>query len=486
MRRASLTLIIGIVALTAISTVWALEENPLSVLPLPQKGENILFLEISDVSLIAKILNSNWFKNLAINVGDLSSEEVKSIETAAMIINKNIREVSWIIYFKQEVKSPPYYFITVETRGNAHQIFEKSGLKLKKEKGLYRADVGEKKKLYAYFNDDYVILSDNREKLTAITDPIRNSIYLIWKTGLQRRLKDIIPSHERCQIYLYSRMDSKIAPGKPTIVEGRGKDEKTRFVFDLVVLEPKEGLKTYARASRLLPISPPGKGTIVFMGAISTFGKKTISAIKNLLPERSKNKINDLYKALSTDEKELSRFLTGKFYFIMGGNSNIMGASFIGIYAYYLSEMNPGELKAFLRKAISSAMKRSQNGNFLKEVRKVGWDLFYTAIMPIDLVIGVRGKEMIIGLISPNDLDFRMILPPDISEEIGEPLFPWAYLSFKNMKDVIPKFVNLVKNFNSDKETIENISKLNYLIPSWRGILFTTQDPNHARIQVLY
>ncbi len=486
MRKVSLILIVGIITLTAVSTVWALEKNPLSVLPLPQKGENLLFIEISDVSLIAKILNSNWFKNLAINVGDLSSKEVKNFETAAMIINKNIEKISWIVYFKQEVVSPPYYFIVIDTHGNAYQIFGKSGFKLKKEKGVYRVDVGEKKKLYAYFGNDYAILSNNREKLTAITDPIRNSVYLIWKTDLRRRLKDIIPSHKRCQIYLYSRMDSKIAPGKPTIVEGRGKDEKTRFVFDLVTLEPKEGLKTYARASKLLPISPPGRGTIVFMGAISTFGKETISAIKNLLPEKSKNKINNLYKALSTDEKELSRFLTGKLYLIIGGNSNIMGANFIGIYAYYLSEMNPGELKAFLRKAISSAMKRSKNGNLLKEVKKVGWDLFYTAIMPMDLVIGVRGKEMIIGLLSPNDLDFRMILPPDISEEIGEPLFPWAYLSFKNMKDVIPKFVNLAKNFNSSKETIENIRKFNYLIPPWRGILFTVQNPNHARIQVLY
>ncbi|MCD6363093.1 MAG: hypothetical protein J7M13_03715 [Synergistetes bacterium] len=485
MKRSLPILVAGVIILMVINISWAFEVDPLSALPISTNEKNLLYFEINDVSIITNILNGNWFKNLAINVGNLSQKELKNVKTAAMMINRNVKEASCAIYFRKKINPKPDFFIIIKTHGNALQIIKASGVKLQKVKRIYRIDM-EDKKIYAYFGNDYVMLSNNEKALYNIVDPLRLGLRFIWKTKAPRGLKGLIPAHKKPQVYLYLRMRNKLTPRKISILEGKGRDEKTRFIFDLRAIEPREGLKNLVCEGKLPPISPPGKGKIILMGAVPVSGDKIISTIKNTLPKRKKGEIDKLYKALSTNENELSKFLTGKLYLVVGGNANILGTNFTGIYAYYLSEMNQNELKAFLKRAMGSVMKRAKNGGFFKEERKVGWDLFYSAVMPVDLTLGVRGKELILGLIPPSDLDFRMVLPPDICEEIGEPASPWAYLSLKELKELIPKFVILAKNFNSDKETINNIRKLSFLIPPWRGILFTTKDPAHARFQILY
>lgn len=472
-----------VLALSLLLASWsfgATVEDPLSFLPSPDQEESLAYLEINDISLLSRVIESKWFKDIIVNLGELKEKDVIMLNLISSSLKTFVREASAAVYLKvpkiAEInKEPPKVkaFLILKTAHNPIEIIRALNIEIVKEGTLYRIASGNQG-LYLYTGENYAILGD--EDLKRILSPTKIASVKIMK----RKGTNIVPNHERSGLYIYVKTPE-------ASFEAMGRDEGKSFTVKTRLLELKPPFKETPMSNQPMTVAIPGRGNITLLGALPLDGRLILSAMKETLSQEEYTQFKRwISENLHISDEELFKLLTGRLYLVLGGECRILETPLPGLYLYYISDTKEEESSILMGKIIEAL--KANMGEWLRFERRPGWDLSCFLESPImDLFIGSKGKEVLLGLVSFESLGSYMVLPSHLNEALRETKLPFLYLNIANLTSLYDQITKILMALEpEDKEFERNAKQLRLIIPPWKEMLFIMRDQRNGEIRISY
>ncbi|MCS7232792.1 MAG: hypothetical protein NZ900_01625 [Synergistetes bacterium] len=457
-------------------------KDPLAFFPQPKGDEFLLYLEINNFSFFLDISEGQWFHNLLVNLGDLKEEDIVAIHAAIGVLRTFLKEASIVAYLKspeinlmgKERNVKAKVFTILRTKTNPKVIVKALDMKLEQEGNIGKFNL-ERYTLYAYLDESYAIISNDKAALKMLVSPIRLKLLKIWEEDTTIP----IPKHEKGDLYAFIK-----APKDKNLlkehIEILGKAEKSSFVLNVNVKE--RGTTPIAFNPRPLYTQIPGKGKPLILGALSLDGSVIISMLKLALPPIT---IPAMLTPLSITEDELTKLLTGRLYLVIGGESKIFEIPSIGLYLYFLSDLPPEELSQIFKKVMGGIMGNLGLEGIIKIDNMPGWDALCTSNLPMDLMIGLKGREIIIGIVSPETLSSKVELASHVEDILKSSNLSFLYINISELKTSLNKLLEPIQNLSGEKDA-EETEKLLLVIPPWKEIIGRSLDQRRGEIRIIY
>lgn len=456
-------------------------EDPLTLLPQPKEDEAFLYLEVNNVPFFLNILEGQWFHNFLVNLGEAKEEDIVTLRVVTGSLRSFVKEASIIVYAKssgvsltKERKSEEHGFIILHTNTNPKTIAKALNIKLEEEENLSKFKLGEDI-LYAYLSERYVILSDNKLMLKRLIDPRRLKLSKTFKAETAA----VIPKHEKSDLYAFIKTQKgKSFPQE--YVEVFGRSEKQAFVLDVNVREG--GRPIFALPTRPLYAQVPGKGKPILLGALPMDGRAIVTLLKENLPQ---DITSSILISLSITEEELAKLLTGRLYLVVGGESKAFEVPTKGLYLYFISDLPQEEISSLFKKVMGGAMGNLGAEGTIKIDHRPGWDALCTSNLPIDLIFGLRGREIIIGVISFDSLNSKVELPTHIEDIFKRANLPFLYINIDELRGSLNNLVELIRRIFGEEDAKE-AQKILFAVPPWREIIIRSFDQRRGEIRIIF
>jgi hypothetical protein len=192
-------------------------------------------------------------------------------------------------------------------------------------------------------------------------------------------------------------------------------------------------LEALADAKRLESLEPlkaggffPAGGGKLFLGAAGpyTFRSEDFKGYPGF--DEAWVKVLAGLKTVGLDGTDLENLLTGAVTVAVGGEATFMGRAIPGGYIALTGQKDAAS--KFLRAVAESG---PANAASLSPVKAEGWSSLFQvspALVPVPLLVGVKGETLFAGVLDPKNLNRTPELPPEGRELFGKDTFGAAFI----------------------------------------------------------
>ncbi|MBC7330811.1 MAG: hypothetical protein H5T91_00070 [Synergistetes bacterium] len=458
-------------------------EDPLTLFPQPKENELLLYIEFENMPFWVNILEGKWVNDFMTNLGKVKKEELVAFHLFTGTLRSFVKEASIMIYSEAEnltsldtkrVLEKGRPFLILYTKQNPMSIAKALNINFKKEGKIYKFELEKGRKSYALMGENYVILAKKRD-LERLLNPFRTKLAKAWNL----KSTSPIPTGSKGELYIFVKLPESGNINQES-VEVFGRSEEKAFVLETLVKERKDSSATITPRPLYSPI--PGKGKPLLLTALPIDGKALLDLLKKNL---SQDATTGILFSLSLTEEEFIKLLTGRLYFIIGGEAKVLGLPIKGLYLYFISDLPNEELSPLFKRVMNVAMRNYSLEKTLKINEQSGWDILYRSEPSTDLIIGLKGQDIFIGVTSIENLNHKMEIPEQVEKLFMEANLPFLYLNIKELRAGLESLEPLIKSLSGEEEAKE-FNKVKYVIPPWQEIIARSFNQKRGEIRIIY